>query len=120
MMRTPAVTPPREHRFLGRDVAQPGSALAWGARGPEFKSRRPDHLSPLLAEPMWSQRSLQRARRRNQSIDDDRPRDARDKHGSPDQPSPPATMRHAPVDPSAAVGCASTVTSEPTVFENSR
>ena len=28
--------------FLGRDVAQPGSALAWGARGPEFKSRRPD------------------------------------------------------------------------------
>src|SRR5690349_13465092 len=28
--------------ILGRDVAQPGSALAWGARGPEFKSRRPD------------------------------------------------------------------------------
>src|ERR1700732_3994394 len=27
-----------------RDVAQPGSALAWGARGREFKSRRPDHL----------------------------------------------------------------------------
>jgi hypothetical protein len=26
-----------------RDVAQPGSALAWGARGREFKSRRPDH-----------------------------------------------------------------------------
>jgi hypothetical protein len=25
-----------------RDVAQPGSALAWGARGREFKSRRPD------------------------------------------------------------------------------
>ena len=27
-----------------RDVAQPGSALAWGARGREFKSRRPDHF----------------------------------------------------------------------------
>src|SRR5258706_3225112 len=27
-----------------RDVAQPGSALAWGARGREFKSRRPDQL----------------------------------------------------------------------------
>jgi hypothetical protein len=25
-----------------RDVAQPGSALAWGARGRGFKSRRPD------------------------------------------------------------------------------
>ena len=25
-----------------RDVAQPGSALAWGARGREFESRRPD------------------------------------------------------------------------------
>ena len=23
-------------------MAQPGSALAWGARGPEFKSRHPD------------------------------------------------------------------------------
>lgn len=28
----------------GRGVAQPGSALAWGARGHEFNSRRPDHL----------------------------------------------------------------------------
>ncbi len=28
-----------------RDVAQPGSALAWGARGREFKSRRPDQFS---------------------------------------------------------------------------
>ena len=27
-----------------RDVAQPGSALAWGARGRGFESRRPDHL----------------------------------------------------------------------------
>ncbi len=26
-----------------RDVAQPGSALAWGARGREFESRRPDN-----------------------------------------------------------------------------
>ena len=25
-----------------RGVAQPGSALAWGARGREFESRRPD------------------------------------------------------------------------------
>ena len=25
-----------------RDVAQPGSALAWGARGRQFKSGRPD------------------------------------------------------------------------------
>jgi hypothetical protein len=28
-----------------RDVAQPGSALAWGARGREFKSRRPDQFN---------------------------------------------------------------------------
>jgi hypothetical protein len=27
---------------MGRSVAQSGSALAWGARGPEFKSRRSD------------------------------------------------------------------------------
>ena len=27
-----------------RDVAQPGSALAWGARGRWFKSSRPDHF----------------------------------------------------------------------------
>jgi DNA-binding transcriptional MerR regulator len=37
-------------RFLcynspSRGVAQPGSALAWGARGREFESRRPDHAS---------------------------------------------------------------------------
>ena len=31
-----------------RDVAQPGSALAWGARGREFKSRRPDQLTELF------------------------------------------------------------------------
>ena len=27
-----------------RDVAQPGSALAWGARGREFESRHPDQV----------------------------------------------------------------------------
>src|ERR1700734_212798 len=33
-------------RFLpSRDVAQPGRALAWGARGRQFKSARPDHYS---------------------------------------------------------------------------
>ena len=32
-----------------RAVAQPGSALPWGGRGPEFKSRRPDH-SPRAAD----------------------------------------------------------------------
>ena len=30
---------------LVRGVAQPGSALAWGARGREFESRRPDQNS---------------------------------------------------------------------------
>src|SRR5437588_12370528 len=28
-----------------RDVAQPGRDLAWGARGRQFKSARPDHFS---------------------------------------------------------------------------
>ena len=28
-----------------RGVAQTGSALEWGSRGREFKSRRPDHFS---------------------------------------------------------------------------
>jgi hypothetical protein len=31
-----------------RDVAQPGRALAWGARGRQFKSARPDQFFPLL------------------------------------------------------------------------
>ena len=31
-----------------RDVAQPGSALAWGARGRRFKSSRPDQLKQNL------------------------------------------------------------------------
>ena len=30
---------------LCRDVAQPGRALAWGARGRQFKSARPDHYN---------------------------------------------------------------------------
>ncbi len=30
-----------------RAVAQTGSALAWGARGREFKSHRPDHLETM-------------------------------------------------------------------------
>jgi hypothetical protein len=39
----------RENYFIlfahtGRGVAQPGSAPALGAGGPEFKSRRPDHF----------------------------------------------------------------------------
>ena len=38
---------------LCRDVAQPGRALAWGARGREFKSPRPDH-SLLSATPFAS------------------------------------------------------------------
>jgi hypothetical protein len=34
----------RSSGFLrSRDVAQPGRALAWGARGRQFKSARPDH-----------------------------------------------------------------------------
>ena len=35
---------PAANVVFGRDVAQPGSALAWGARGREFESRRPDHF----------------------------------------------------------------------------
>jgi hypothetical protein len=31
-----------------RDVAQPGRALAWGARGRQFKSARPDQQPVLL------------------------------------------------------------------------
>jgi hypothetical protein len=33
-----------------RDVAQPGRALAWGARGRQFKSARPDHLIQSSSE----------------------------------------------------------------------
>ena len=35
-------------RQKNRDVAQPGSALAWGARGREFESRHPD---PVKSRP---------------------------------------------------------------------
>jgi hypothetical protein len=31
-----------------RGVAQPGSALAWGARGRGFKSRRPDQVVKMV------------------------------------------------------------------------
>lgn len=31
-----------------RAVAQSGSALAWGARGREFESHRPDQFKPLV------------------------------------------------------------------------
>ena len=44
---------PRCHPWTAdqiRDVAQPGSALAWGARGREFKSRRPDQSCPAAEE----------------------------------------------------------------------
>jgi hypothetical protein len=34
--------------FPRRDVAQPGRALAWGARGRQFKSARPDHDFPIV------------------------------------------------------------------------
>src|ERR1022692_28643 len=33
--------------FQSRAVAKPGIALAWGARGPEFKSRQPDQNSSI-------------------------------------------------------------------------
>ena len=33
-----------------RDVAQPGSALAWGARGREFESRHPDQRKAFFVE----------------------------------------------------------------------
>jgi hypothetical protein len=39
---------PLSTSFLGRSVAQPGRALAWGARGRRFESCRSDHLFSLL------------------------------------------------------------------------
>src|SRR3954462_6640270 len=36
-------------RLPCRGVAQPGSALAWGASGRWFKSSRPDHWRPLIS-----------------------------------------------------------------------
>ena len=38
---------------IGRDVAQPGSALAWGARGRRFKSSRPDQLDQRVTTSRW-------------------------------------------------------------------
>src|SRR5437762_11980452 len=40
----PAVVSLKLPHLYRRDVAQPGRALAWGARGRQFKSARPDHL----------------------------------------------------------------------------
>src|SRR5262249_39476952 len=41
---------PFERQFgPSRDVAQPGRALAWGARGRQFKSARPDQTSLCFA-----------------------------------------------------------------------
>ena len=42
LRKTPKPAP--EPARLCRDVAQPGRALAWGARGWQFKSARPDHF----------------------------------------------------------------------------
>ena len=36
------------HQEQSRGVAQPGSALAWGARGRGFKSRRPDQVAEMV------------------------------------------------------------------------
>jgi hypothetical protein len=44
-------------RLFRRGVAQPGSALAWGASGRWFKSSRPDQFS-FLAEKEKSQLSV--------------------------------------------------------------
>ena len=42
-MAAPMIHPTRLF-VSGRGVAQTGSAFAWGAKGPGFKSRRPDHF----------------------------------------------------------------------------
>jgi hypothetical protein len=44
---------------LCRDVAQPGRALAWGARGRQFKSARPDQIIQLIAYRLYRQCSWQ-------------------------------------------------------------
>ena len=36
--------------FQSRAVAKPGIALAWGARGPEFKSRQPDQIPQRVTD----------------------------------------------------------------------
>src|SRR5262245_54898660 len=40
-----------EDRIDRRDVAQPGSAPAWGAGGRRFKSSHPDQLDPSDSRP---------------------------------------------------------------------
>ncbi len=80
--------------FLGRDVAQPGSALAWGARGQGFKSLRPDQFQQLVPEGSEARRrggdgAGPDARRRT----DERPR--RDSDGRAEQRSQRATRRRA-------------------------
>ena len=51
-----------------RDVAQPGSALAWGARGREFKSRRPDQSYAINLKQRRTRAS--RAWRRARALDE--------------------------------------------------
>src|SRR5947209_14190879 len=44
----------REAFLPSRDVAQPGRALAWGARGRQFKSARPDQsTSSTVFSNLW-------------------------------------------------------------------
>lgn len=45
-LNTVAVMP---RRLVGRSVAQPGSALASGARGRRFESSRSDHFPEILS-----------------------------------------------------------------------
>src|SRR5262244_1273856 len=60
----------RKKRIACRSVAQPGSALAWGARGPEFKSRRSDQYLRAVPKVRWShQWSHLRETRRQASTD---------------------------------------------------
>ena len=49
----------RKIQSKNRDVAQPGSALAWGARGREFESRHPDQKSPTLSVGLFFMQKVQ-------------------------------------------------------------
>ncbi len=73
--KTPKAGSRQEPARLCRDVAQPGRALAWGARGRQFKSARPDHLlshlnqsfsSDLRGRPTKHPNLASRARRMHQ------------------------------------------------------
>ena len=44
----PSAEFPKKKNPRCRSVAQSGSALAWGARGPEFKSRRSDQSKSVV------------------------------------------------------------------------